>query len=496
MPHSRRDNGPVLPPYPSLADDMSNENDPSPDASESASIPEGDDAGLPADGVSSQNNPDGPGSDLPEELPPVKPPSGRFILQLFVVPALIVMAVIGVWALFGKLASSEQDWERLVESLRSPNKQIQWRAALGLAEMLRIDQQLGERGKKLTTNTAIASELTDLFQEQLRSPKENQENHFRELQFLARTLGYFDVPDIVLPALEEALKIEIKRDNSSAKQDESDPEDTPLTVKKNAIASVALIVNRANERGKPIQSDTLTQAVVETTYDDELLVRQLGTYALGLINDDAATARLKSLLRNPDDNTRVNAAVGLARRKLTDGWPVFREQFNTASEAIDESVLGPQNEPSLVNERYVWLAIATGLAFIAAIWSVATDSPKSRLIAGVFCFASLLGAGWCIYGVAEVRAEAEGPDAVARRETMDAIFRQSLVLRNSLKAVGDLKKQLSPGQMTEATEKITSIGEKHPLTEIRVEAKRVLGVLTTDSAEKKTASSKSGEKTP
>lgn len=473
---------------------MPNDNESSADASESASIPENGRSGLPIDAVDSQFGPASGGSDLPEELPPVKPPSARFILQLFVVPALIVMAVIGVWALFGKLASSEQDWERLVENLRSPNKQIQWRAALGLADMLRIDQQLGERGQQLTTNANVASELTDLFQEQMRSPQENTENHFRELQFLARTLGYFDVPDVVLPALEEAMKLEIKRDNSSAKQDEADPEDTPLTVKKNAIASVALIVNRANERKKPIQSDTLTQSIVETTYDDELLIRQLGTYALGLVNDEAALARLKSLLRNPDENTRVNAAVGLARQKVADGWPVFREQFQAASKAIDESLIGPQNQPSVVNERYVWLAIATGLAFIAAIWSVATDNPKSRLAAGIFCFVSLLGAGWCIYGVAEVRAEAEGPDAVARRETIDAIFRQSLVLRNSLKAVGDIKGVLTLPQRNEATELIKAIGENHPLTEIRVEAKRVLGVLTTDSVDDKTGSAKTGDK--
>ena len=43
-------------------------------------------------------------------LPPVEPPSAGFIVQLFVVPALIVLAVVGVWALFGKIASSDEDW--------------------------------------------------------------------------------------------------------------------------------------------------------------------------------------------------------------------------------------------------------------------------------------------------------------------------------------------------------------------------------------------------
>ena len=48
---------------------------------------------------------------FPETLPPVEPPSAKFIVQLFVVPGLIVAAIVGAWLLFGKLASAEQDWQ-------------------------------------------------------------------------------------------------------------------------------------------------------------------------------------------------------------------------------------------------------------------------------------------------------------------------------------------------------------------------------------------------
>src|SRR5206468_1762631 len=43
---------------------------------------------------------DGP----PVDLPPVEPPTAGFILQLFVIPAIIVAVVVVVWLLFGKLA--------------------------------------------------------------------------------------------------------------------------------------------------------------------------------------------------------------------------------------------------------------------------------------------------------------------------------------------------------------------------------------------------------
>ena len=70
----------------------------------------------------------------PEELPPVTPPSAGFIVQLFLIPALIVMAVVAVWALFGKLADSGSAWAPLVADLGSGNEHRQWRAAQELAQ--------------------------------------------------------------------------------------------------------------------------------------------------------------------------------------------------------------------------------------------------------------------------------------------------------------------------------------------------------------------------
>ncbi|MBV8266772.1 MAG: hypothetical protein JO252_10645, partial [Planctomycetaceae bacterium] len=43
------------------------------------------------------------------DLPPVEAPSAGFIVQLFVIPAVIVAVVIVVWLLFGKLAGGERD---------------------------------------------------------------------------------------------------------------------------------------------------------------------------------------------------------------------------------------------------------------------------------------------------------------------------------------------------------------------------------------------------
>lgn len=79
-------------------------------------------------------------------LPPVQPPSGRHIVQMFVVPGLIVgMTVVlflgcsGFWGwLFGLSSTPHQDLARL----ESPNADIRWRAANNLAQVLKRDNEL------------------------------------------------------------------------------------------------------------------------------------------------------------------------------------------------------------------------------------------------------------------------------------------------------------------------------------------------------------------
>src|SRR5712692_7384525 len=80
--------------------------------------------------------------DLAKGLPPVMPPSGKFIAQLFLVPFIIVACLIG-FALFVKwFAGSALSPEGYLERLDSPNKDVRWRAAETLAQVLLRDDQL------------------------------------------------------------------------------------------------------------------------------------------------------------------------------------------------------------------------------------------------------------------------------------------------------------------------------------------------------------------
>src|SRR4051794_40116275 len=81
----------------------------------------------------------GPSNPVPAPepgLPPVEPPSGRFIVQLFVVPGLIVLVVVMV--LMGLFyLTSRQSPEYFLRQLDSDNADIRWRGAADLAQILK-----------------------------------------------------------------------------------------------------------------------------------------------------------------------------------------------------------------------------------------------------------------------------------------------------------------------------------------------------------------------
>jgi HEAT repeat protein len=264
-------------------------------------------------------------------LPPIEPPSAGFIMQLFVVPALIVLAVVVVWAFFGKIAASEEDWRGLVEDIRNTNEHRRWRGADGLARLLQNDQELGDSGQHLAANPEIARVLVGLFEEGL-TRHSQREDDLKQEAFVARTLGLLDAQKTVLPALARGMQSEQDRE-----------------VRKNSIASIAVISGRASEAHHPIDDANLVNDLVTASGDPDALIRDASTYALGLIPTEASRDRLKVLISDADRNTRVNAAVGLARQKSTAGFHVFKDVLQSASAAPNgsptqlESLLAAKN---------------------------------------------------------------------------------------------------------------------------------------------------------
>jgi hypothetical protein len=299
-------------------------------------------------------------ADIPHDgdqpvLPPIEPPSAGFIMQLFVVPALIVLAVVVVWAFFGKIAASEEDWRELVEDLRNTNEHRRWRGADGLARLLQNDQQLGESGQHLAANPDIARALVGLFDEGLKRHTQRDDD-LKQEAFLARTLGLLDSPATVLPALEQGMQSDQDRE-----------------VRKNSIASIAVIAGRASENHHPIDDAKLVSGLVSGSADRDPLIRDVSTYALGLIPTDASRDRLKVLLSGADRNTQVNAAVGLARQKSTAGFQVFKNALQSAG-------TDPKGSPTELEHLLAVKNSLHAVKILAGDWTPAQRTELTALI--------------------------------------------------------------------------------------------------------------------
>ena len=255
--------------------------------------------------------------DLPEDLPPVEPPSAGFIMQLFLVPGLIVAAVIAVWALFGKLSTGEQDWRQLVAEVRSNNEHRRWRGATGLAQMLRSDVELGESGNQLSTNPQIAKELATLLIELLNESAQDEEL-ISQQSFLARTLGWLDSLDDSLPALVKATD-----------------EKHEIIVRSDALRSIALIAGRASDDGKPLDRSEVTDRLLEVSQDSEPLIRQVCAFTLGLIPGDAVDQRLRVMAEDRDSNTAINAVLQMSRRGMPEAFDALLGLLQSANEPVN-----------------------------------------------------------------------------------------------------------------------------------------------------------------
>jgi len=289
----------------------------------------------------------------PEELPPVTPPSAGYIVQLFLIPALIVMAVVAVWALFGKLADSESDWKQLVAELGSSNEHRRWRAALGIAQLLQNEEITPPTDREpLAKHPLVVDSLTELFAKAIATTTPTDEDVTHQ-EFLARTLGALDADDKTLPALAEATK-----------------DSHNIEVRKSALMSIATIAGRhfdaatgysadaekskagsAAVRRVPLDSPTIKDpAVLEqlrrSAQDPEPVVRHLAGFSLANVGGPDAMEQLKAMLLDGDRFARANAAVGLARNGSIESMPAIVELLNDSLQPFDwSSVQGkPETE--------------------------------------------------------------------------------------------------------------------------------------------------------
>jgi hypothetical protein len=295
-------------------------------------------------------------------LPHVEPPSAGFIVQLFVVPAVIVAVVIGVYLLFGRLAAGEADWRQLVTDVQSENVHVRWRSALTLAQVLQDDSLRKDRGQHLARNPEIATALANLLAEHLKKTAPNEEE-LQQTDYLLKAVGLLDVPETVVPVL--LVGTEISRDRE---------------IRKQALNSLALVCGRAYEIvKKPVDMPELTDRIVEVSKESEPLSRHQAAYILGTLTTATARERLAGLLDDSDQMARLNAAVGFARQKSLQGLPVFEQLFRDAADwTLDPSAVRGKEQETQHFERV--LLISNAMAAIQNLAPQLDATQKSNLL--------------------------------------------------------------------------------------------------------------------
>jgi len=291
-------------------------------------------------------------SRLPEELPPVQPPSAGFIAQLFLVPGLIVLGIIIAWTLVSRMASIEQDWRSLVVDIQSPQEHVRSRAIFGLAQQLSSEQNTTSTAPKLCENADVAQQLTDLLTKELKRGSADADS-IKQQAILAQTLSLFHLPDVVLPALVLAI------------QPDHDDE-----VRTNALKAMAVLAGRALERHETLNPELADAPLIAISADPLPLIRQLSAYVLGLIPSKAAREHLQVLLENSDAATQLNAAIGLARQGSTAGYGVIKAELQKANQEI----VAASNEEVLLFTR-----ISNSLKALETVSEGLSDAQKTEI---------------------------------------------------------------------------------------------------------------------
>jgi len=231
-------------------------------------------------------------------LPPVEEPNAGFILQLFVVPALIVLVIVAVWLMFNWLVyRTAMRPEDLIQGLTQGPSVARWQRASELADMLR-----NERFAEFKRDPKAAAQLGRILDREIEGAGKGDgmaEGDVTLRYFLARALGEFET--------NEGIDVLLK-----AARTARDPAEQ--FVRHGALEAIAVRAHNLRELEPPrdLSHPELEPTLFELASDDDPLIRSKTAYAIGRIGTPAAIERLEVMADDPHADTRYNAAIALA----------------------------------------------------------------------------------------------------------------------------------------------------------------------------------------
>ena len=217
--------------------------------------------------------------DVPKESPKT------ILFQFVVFPLGVVAIAVGIFFLFGRLASDEQTVPDYLNEVRSGGRRERWQAAYQLSQLI---------------NAGEAKKYPSLVDDVGRVYAESKNDDPRIRQYLSMVLGNLG-DRRATPLLIDGLK---------------DP--TPET---RIYAALAL--------GR-LKDPAAVEPLLKVFSSDERDVRKAAAYALGEIGDARALPAIAAALEDPIADVRYNAAIALARSGDKRAIGVLREMLDRA----------------------------------------------------------------------------------------------------------------------------------------------------------------------
>jgi HEAT repeat protein len=267
-------------------------------------------------------------TDIPRETP------RNILFQFVLFPLGIVVVAVGIFLLFGKLASDEQSIPDYLNEIRSGSKHERWQAAYQLSKSLKR----GEAKKYPNLEGQVASIYV--------ASKTDDPRIRRYLSMVLGTLGDRRATPLLLDGLNDH-----DTDNRlyalMALGELHDPASTP------AVAAVAAL-------------------------DGERDIRKAAFYALGAIGDSRAVPILVKGLDDETADVRWNAAVALARFGDRRALPALREMLDRSRLDRIKDMREDQKEDAMIVAMSAYVRLA-GREAQPDLQRIAASDPSLRV---------------------------------------------------------------------------------------------------------------------
>ncbi|HYR29268.1 MAG TPA: HEAT repeat domain-containing protein, partial [Thermoanaerobaculia bacterium] len=243
------------------------------------------------------------------------------LFQFVIFPLGIVAVAVGIFFLFGKLASNEQTIPEYLNEVRYGGQRERWQAAFQLSQLI---------------NAGEAKRYPDLVNNVTAVYRASKDDDPRVRRYLSMVLGNL-----------------------------GDRRATPLLLEALADADVETRIYAILALGRLKDPAAVPHLLTQSASDDRD-VRKAAVYALGEIGDPRALPVLATALNDQTPDVRYNAAVAMARFGDTRAIGVVREMLDRARLDQVQGMRPDQKE-------------ATMLAAIPALLRIAPEEANAIL---------------------------------------------------------------------------------------------------------------------